>query len=1001
MTAAADSKMAGSSDWHEVARGSSAAAGGRATRHRVVSPALVGRSDELARIVSAISVPPAVVLIEGEAGVGKSRLVAELSGSPDVGDRRFLTGSCRRVHESFPLGPVIEAVRRVGHDLARVSVSPVAGALRALVPEIADWLPPAPEPLDDRAAERHRVFRGFVEVLASLGPSVLVVEDIHWADEQTVDFVAYLVGDPPEALSVVLTFRGDELDPRVRAVTGKLPSTTSRTDVALTPLGVEDTAALAKEILGTSQLSGEFVAYLCERASGVPFAIEELLALLRARGTLVWRGGGWARKALDELDVPPSIRDSVLERVSGLSAGARSAVETSAVLDVPVTLQVLVAASGLADPVARHGVEEALDAGMLASQDSLIGPRHVLAAQAVYGFMPAPRRRYVHSRAAEVLAQLDPIPLGQLARHLRHAGRRVEWVGAAERAADQAVVLGHEAEAVRILEDVLRHAPLDAAVRGRVAVKLARAVNETLDGTTDVAELLSGVPTVDLPAAARGELRFMLAVLLDSCGNASSTSRRLFQNAIADLHSRPDLLAAAMAALAMPALSAASEVSLAEHRGWLELSLETVPGIHDEAFQTFLLGKVAMVKAVIGDPIWRDVIGRVCERTGESPRTRREINAHCSVGLVAAYQGHYRTADQLLSRGVRASVNSESRQLVFRLRSAAALLDFFRGRWNGLAGEVDQLIEELADYAPARVDAELVAGCLALARGDLDLARRRLTQVVDELKRTLGGAEIYPIAAGGLVRLALTTDEVGGALTTMREFLDAVESKGFWGTTARALPTATEAMVAIGCRDEAQTLIERATAELRDLDTPLAPAALRHARGFLDADAGRWSFAAESFLEAARRYESRLCPYEAAQAREQAAVALFMARDPLAPEPLEAALATYQRLGATWDHARAAKVARRHGVTQPARHRGGRRGYGTELSPREEDVVALAAQGKRNREIAAQLFVSVKTVEGHLTTAMRKLGVSSRMGIVQLRREGSGVAGPKNQGFPS
>lgn len=176
----------------------------------LVSPALVGRDDELARLVAAVSAPPVVAVVEGEAGVGKTRLVEELLASPELSGRRLLTGRCRQIREPFPLGAVIEAVRGLGEELRELDLGPVAGALRPLVPELAQWLPAAPEALDDRQAERHRVFRGLAELLTALArirPVMLVLEDVHWADGQTQEFIGYWLSSPGPDVALVITYR--------------------------------------------------------------------------------------------------------------------------------------------------------------------------------------------------------------------------------------------------------------------------------------------------------------------------------------------------------------------------------------------------------------------------------------------------------------------------------------------------------------------------------------------------------------------------------------------------------------------------------------------------------------------------------------------------------------------------------------------------------------------------------------------------------------------------
>src|SRR5690606_38989096 len=186
-------------------------------------------------------------------------------------------------------------------------------ALRSLGPELAGGLPPAPRPIADRQARRHRVFRALVEALAAAGSAVLVLEDLHWADDQTPDFLRYLLADPPPQLSTVLTYRDEEATPAVRALTARLPRTVHHTRLTLPPLDVPATGALAAAILDAGTVSEEFASYLCERASGLPFAVEELLALLQERGDVARRGGRWARRALDRLDVPASIRVHVME----------------------------------------------------------------------------------------------------------------------------------------------------------------------------------------------------------------------------------------------------------------------------------------------------------------------------------------------------------------------------------------------------------------------------------------------------------------------------------------------------------------------------------------------------------------------------------------------------------------------------------------------------------------------------------------------------------------
>jgi DNA-binding NarL/FixJ family response regulator len=951
---------------------------------RLVSPALVGRTDELSALLAAVSTPPTVVVLEGEAGIGKSRLLAELRDQTGGSGRCFATGWCRRIREPFPLGPVIDAIRGVGGELADTPLSPVAGALRPLLPEIAAVLPPQPPPLDDQVAERHRVFRALVEVLGSLGPVVLALEDLHWADEQTTDFASYLLSDLPPELSLVLTFRGEEVDPAVRVLTATLPPSVTLAHLQLRPLDEPATGVLAAAILGTPRVSREFAHYLHERTSGVPFAIEELLALLRTRGALERRRGQWSRETLADLDVPTSIRDSVRERVSRLSADGRTVTEAAAVLQTPVPVPVL--AGTCTAPAARTmGVlDEVLGSGLLAEHGDRIGFRHLLAAQAVYEAIPSVRRQQLHGRAAAALASVQPTPAGQLAHHLRHAGRHTAWVTAAERAAEQAAELGDHNEAVRLLEDVLRHAPLNTEQRGRIAVRLARAAVDTLHAE-DLRNILLDVPAAELPREQRSELRFWLSLLLNQAGDDPRLQRRLFLEAVEELDNRPDLKAWAMVGLGIPAGD--PQVPLSDHLGWLRRSLKIVPQLDDPALATLVLGKVAMVLIAVGDPQWQEMADRMRTQTGGTPWHRREVSAYESVGSDACYVGHHETAHELLSAAAAGAEACQNRRLQLRSQARLALLDYCRGKWHALRERTEVLSDELAHYTEARIDTEAVLGGLALAHGDLDTARQRLTEVARSLQR-VGGLDLLPLPVAALARLGVASGDPEPALSIARQALATIAAKGIWPPVARMLPPVVQAMAAAGHGDEARDLIAEVAPRVTGLDAPLFPAALRHARGFLSEGRRRWREAAAEFTAAAAAYDLLSCPYEAAQARECAARCLLTVQDNGGAPLLREALETYQRLGASWDAARAAGTARRYGVGLPAAHRGGRRGYGDALSPRQEEVARLAAAGMTNEEIARQLFLSPKTVDKHVCAALRKLNLHSRRDLARHMANG-------------
>ncbi|WP_329521050.1 ATP-binding protein [Spirillospora sp. NBC_01491] len=962
------------------------------TGERVLSPVLVGRDEHLARLVMAVTRPPAVVVVEGEAGIGKSRLVAELETRPEVSGRRLLSGACRSIREPFPLGPVVEALRDTREHLAPDTLSPVAGALRGLLPELADVLPDPPEPLDDRTAEKYRVFRGLSEVLSALTPAILVIEDLHWADEQTTDFLSYLLPGPPDGLSVVLTFREEEATPTLRTAILRPSPSVTYARLVLEPLDARQTGRLAAAILAAGELTEEFAAHLCERASGLPLAIQELLALLKARGHLVRRRGGWERRTLEELDVPVGVRDPVLERFARLSDTARAVAEAAAVLQVPVPIPVL-GATCLRGP--GDALDEILESGMLQARDGRIAFRHVLASQAVYESIPLSRAQKLHAAAATALRTLRPIPLGQVAHHLRRADRVDEWVEAAERAAGQATELGDDAEAVRLLEEVLRTAPLEPERRAELAVRLGWAVHRVLR-VPDVSHLIEGALDGDLPRMLRGELRFLLALHYHVVRADPASRHQALVAAVEDLDGRPDLAAWTMVALGIPTLT---DVAPGEQLAWVDRALALIPKIGNPDLRLFVTGKAAMLLVIYGDPRWAVLMERLLAETGSSPGSYQEADSFYSIGLGGCLGGHYGTARSMLA-AARDWARDRSDEMLYRCRAILALISFCTGSWSELDEEIAVLLDRLSARPTERITVEAVAAGLAVTRGEPGASDR----VRDVMVRAAASGEmdLLPLPVSALLRCEGTRGDVAAVVEETAAHVASWEAMGLWALGARAVPAFVEALLGAGRAREATELLSRYEAAMRDQDAPLATSALRHARGHLAAAAGQPREAAAHLVAAAESYDRLPAPYEAAQAREQAAACLLDAGNADGGTVLRAAIATYEGLGVRRDLDRATRLARRGGVALPARHRGGHQGYGAQLSPRERQVADLAASGLMNKEIAQELFVSVKTVEGHLRLVLRKLGLRSRTELARYQRSPDLQGSPDtaNKGFP-
>ncbi len=943
---------------------------------RLRPASMVGRDAELARAVGALGTPPSVVMIEGEAGHGKSRLVAELAKHRSMLPRRLLIGRCRPIREPFPLGPVLEAVRQLRDALVTTGLSPVAGVLGSWLPELADVLPEPPSALPDRVAERHRVFRALVEVLSVSGPTVLVLEDLHWADELTADFISYLLGDPPPQLSLVLTYRSEEVRAHIRALPASAPDRIEGAVIELRPLDRDQTGELAAALLGVEGVTSRFAGDLFRRTSGSPFAVEELLLALPETAD---RG----RPKLAGLAVPAAIRDPVLERLDRLADDVRLLVEAVAVLQAPGTSEVLATLCRTSVPDARRRMVDALASGMLVEQDTGVDFRHQLAAQAVYEQIVRPRREELHARAAAALVASGPSALGRTAHHLRRSGQLATWADTAEKAADRAVDLGHDEEAVPLYDDLLRHAPLSGERRGRIAVKFARASIESLRAP-DVEPLFEAIDA-GVSRSAAGELRLLAAIMVDWADSADQ-QRRLCEEAVPDLAERPSLQAWAMGCLGMPA---GREAPVSDHLHWVNQSLAVLPRVDDPDLAMAVQGKAATSLLEMGDRSWPMVEEQFLARTG-SGSSRREAFALRCHGLSAALAGHHQTADRLLSLAAARAAVCENPRLERTIGQARAVHDLLTGEWDRAEGWLaDQPDHDRSD------NADLVRGTLALARGHHDEAERRLGTVAPTLQQ----GWLWPgaIATGGLVQLASARGDTETAAYLARQLRAVMESKQMWAPLARVLPAMVDAELAAGRPDSAACLVSLAERELAALDSPLAAPALDLSHGAILQAGGRLGDAARRFEAAADAYDRLRCPYDAAQVRERAAACLLVDRvaDDAGGRLVRAALATYQRLDATWSYDRAASLARAQGVSVPARHRGGRRGYGPDLSPREAEVARLAGAGRTNAQIAAELFVSVSTVKKHLAATFRKLEVTSRPELVRrLVSSDNGPLGP-------
>jgi tetratricopeptide (TPR) repeat protein len=363
---------------------------------------LSGRDRELIEadeaLATSASGTPQALLVGGDAGIGKTTLVAEIARRAAVEDFRVLTGHCLDVDAGMPLAPVLEALR--SHVDGRL-VDTLAPVTRRLAPYLLAQTSGSPPPVD-LMSDLHA---SLVE-LAREAPVLLVLEDMHWADRTTQDFAASLARTMQGRFLLALTFRSDDLTrrhPFRRALVDIGRSVGSRR-LDLEPLDREGIASIV--LAATGSADPTLVGSLLARSEGNPLYAEELLGA-------------------DPDGVPGALGDLLLARVDALSEGTVELLRLASVNGARIDSALLAEVCGSDEAEVDSALREALDANVLARSDHEVGFRHGLLREAVYDDLLPGERTRIHARFAAALqdrlgAPSSPESVHQLARLAFH-----------------------------------------------------------------------------------------------------------------------------------------------------------------------------------------------------------------------------------------------------------------------------------------------------------------------------------------------------------------------------------------------------------------------------------------------------------------------------------------------------------------------------------------------------------------------------------------------------
>ena len=940
---------------------------------------LVGRQHELAvisRTLERLSGGEAVfVEVAGEPGIGKTRLLGELAAEAARRGHLVLDGRATEFERDAPYGLWVDAVDPNLQGLDPVRLRRLAGdglaALAVAVPAFADLLA-VPTPPAERYVV-HRAIRGLLERLAGTRGLVVCLDDLHWADPASLDLVAALVRRPPDSpVLLAVAFREGQAPGALVAALGDAVRAARSERLALAPLSHAEAATLC----GRS-----FTAALYEHSGGNPFYLEQLARRPSDGAVRADLGPGRA-------GIPAAVTAALAGELDALPGDARRVLEAAAVAGEPFE-------PDLVADVADGSEEATLDALDLLLARALIRPtsvprrfvfRHPVVRHAVYAAAPGAWRLRAHARAADALERRGAGPV-ERAHHVEHAARRGDRAAidlladAAERVFEQA-----PASAARYLDGALRLLPADTDLTPR-RIELLQTRAYALFGAGQLAAAHAALAdTLELLPRDAWEQRTQLI-----CSQAAieAWSGRPLKDPLRRLRAA---LAEEPAAPSLASFKLRMTLASREHS---DLRLDRVPaivtealaharGLGDRRLEHAALGMLALTHAAAGRadqaraPLER-VIAFVAD-ADDDELGHYELG-FCDLGWALGHLDRYEEALSQLRRGL-AGCHRTGHGYFIPVLLATQLHPLIQ---LGRLGEAIAVGEEAVEAAWTSGNPGLLLGAheqLAMARqlsGDTDGALRDAREAVrlaaePRLWRGKAGSTFGVILADGQPEAGIAAGLHAAGGWQLPEVIPA-ERPLVWAALAeaelrRANPAAAE---------QAAARLETAATTLA---TPLAHALAARTRAAVLLADGRPDDAAAT---AACGAAIRSAPLEAARARALEGVALAQAGDrQRSVAALKQATDEFERFGAHRLRDQTTRELRRLGV------RTWRRGPTVArdaegihaLSPREREVAALVQAGKRNADIARELFLSLKTIESHTRNIYAKLGVSSRVELV-------------------
>jgi len=927
-------------------------------------PGIRGRAAEIAVLGDAVdrvvSGRPAVVLIEGEAGIGKTRLLAGVLEDARGRGVQVAAGRAEELERTRPFGLVAAAFGCV-----RSSPDPRRAAIAALLATRGGDRGPITVTSDPglrfRAVD---AFADLAEELALAGPLVIGVDDLQWADPSsllTLAAVSHRLAYLPVALIGCLrpSPRIPELDRLAGLLLdagGRILAVRGLTERAVAELVAEAVAAVP----GPGLLAG------ISGAAGNPLFVTELLGALAQEGAIETAGG---RAEVAEVTLPPTLRLTILRRLSFLSEDSLQALRAASILGSSFTVTELSAT--MARPALELSVvlAEGIAGRVLEEYGAVIRFRHDLIRDAIYEDLPLSVRRGLHREAGQRLARTGA-PALQVAEQLgRGAGQGdAEAIGWLTRAAREAAARSPDVAADLLERAAGLMAPADP---GRDRLLAERASSLMVSGrNADALAACRSLLDRDLDPQVDGPVRICLGRALLAQGQVRDALRELEQ------------------AGSSPALPGAERAAAWAWAGFARMSLGDLDGAAASAEQARSAAAAAADHLTVS--VAMTTLARVSESRGhlrdalqitdeamhladESPgRLGHRYPIRATRGHILIELGRSEEARSALGAGMRISEEIGVRWPLLLYQGFLALERFITGEWDDAIAELEASFELADEIQSVVARAHGILSLISLHRNDLSRAEEAADAAARDLARW-GPGYLTTWAAWPRALIQEAGGELGQALATMT---------GAWDTCARLglaldYPAVGADLVRLAlasgdigrARDASAAVTEVAARN----EVPWMTGAALRCQGLIEDDAEILQAAAGACAGGSR-------PLGLALACEDAGAAFArQGRLDRARPLLDQALGIYERLGAARDLARAEATLREAGIRRGRRGTRGRPQTGwASLTPAEHAVAGLVAEGLSNPQIGERLYISRRTVQTHLAHMFAKLDIATR-----------------------